>query len=279
MREPFLDPMPRVVAHRGDSHNYPENTLEAFRSALSMDIDVIETDVHLTKDGQVVIWHDPTLERNTDGSGKVEDHDLKELKTLDAGYTFTKDGGKTFPFRGTGVRMATLDEALEACPHQRFNVDLKSADSAIVEAFERVVTAHHAEDRVLCASFHLANLKLMRKRNPRILTSLTTLEVIPLLLRQKTHTLPKDLRLGRPPVFQVPIRQWGIEVITPGFIESFHKLGCVIQVWTINDEQLMRQLFSMGVDTIMTDDPATVIKVASQMGLRESVSRRAGMRE
>ena len=67
----FLDPMPRVIAHRGDSRNYPENTLPAFLSAVGMGIDVIETDVHLSKDGTLVIWHDPTLERNTDGSGTI----------------------------------------------------------------------------------------------------------------------------------------------------------------------------------------------------------------
>lgn len=268
MREPFLQPIPRVVAHRGDSHHYPENTLEAFTSAVAMGIDVIETDVHLTRDNQVVIWHDPTLERNTDGAGRVEDHTLAELKAFDAGYTFTKDGGKTFPFRGAGVRLATLDEALEACPDQRFNIDLKSKNPAIVDAFDAIITSHGAQDRVLCASFHLRNLQLMRKRNPRILTSVTTLEVLPLLARQKLHMLPKRLAVGRTLVFQVPVRQWGIQVITPQFIEAFHQRGAIIQVWTINDEQQMHDLFALGVDTIMTDDPATVIRVAEKMGLR-----------
>ena len=268
MREPFLQPMPRVVAHRGDSHHFPENTLEAFRSALAMGIDVIETDVHLTKDGQVVIWHDPTLDRNTDGSGKVEDFTLAELKRLDAGYTFTSDGGKTFPFRAQGVQMATLDEALESCPGQRFNVDLKSKNTDIVQAFNTTVKRHHAEDRVLCASFHLRNLRLMRTTNPRILTSLTTLEVLPLLFRQKMGLLGRSLGLERSAVFQVPVSQWGIQVITPEFVTTFHRLGAVIQVWTINDEKTMRELFALGVDSIMTDDPATVIRVAEELKLR-----------
>lgn len=267
MQEPFLNPIPRVVAHRGDSHNFPENTLEAFISAVNMGIDVIETDVHLTRDGHVVIWHDPTLDRNTNGTGMVEDHTLEELKQLDAGYTFTQDGGKTFPFRGKDVHLATLEEALEACPNQRFNIDLKSKDPAIVDTFESIITAHKAEDRVLCASFHLRNLQLMREKNRRILTSVTTLEVIPLLFRQKLGLLPKDLAMGRTLVFQVPVKQWGIQVITPGFIETFHSRGAVIQVWTINDESQMWELFTLGVDSIMTDDPATVIRVAEEMGL------------
>ncbi len=268
MREPFLDPIPRVVAHRGDSHNYPENTLEAFTSAVRMGIDVIETDVHITRDNHVVIWHDPTLERNTDGSGKVEDYTLSELKRLDAGYTFTNDGGKSYPFRGKKVRLATLDEALQTCPHQRFNIDLKSKDPRIVDAFNAIIESHQAEDRVLCASFHLSNLQAMRKKNPRILTSVTTLEVLPLLLQQKLGILPKHIVMDRTLVFQVPVKQWGIQVITERFIKTFHERGAIIQVWTINDENQMRSLFSMGVDTIMTDDPATVIRVAQEMNLR-----------
>ena len=268
MKEPFLQPLPVVVAHRGDSKHYPENTLEAFTSATKMGIDVIETDVHLSKDGVIVIWHDPTLERNTDGKGMVEELTLAELKALDAGYTFTQDHGKTFPFRGKGIRLTTLQEALQACPKQRFNVDLKSKTPAIVDEFIAVVKSLGAEDRVLCASFHLSNLQRMRKLCPEILTSVTTLEVVPLLFRQRLGILPKEVVKGRTLVFQVPVRQWGIEVITASFIRDFHARGAVIQVWTINDRHEMRRLFHLGVDTIMTDDPATVIEIARGMGLR-----------
>jgi glycerophosphoryl diester phosphodiesterase len=267
MKEPFLNPKPRVVAHRGDSHFFPENTLEAFESAVKMGVDIIETDVHLTKDGHIIIWHDPTLERNTNGKGRVEDFTLKELKKLDAGYTFTKDGGNTFPFRSRGIKMATLDEALKASPSQRFNVDLKSKEREIVAAFEKVVVDNDAQNRVLCASFHLDNLRLMRQNNKDILTSLTTLEVIPLLLRQKLSLSAKNIKRERTLVFQVPVKQWGIQVITKEFIEYFHAIGAIIMVWTINDKEKMEKLFKMGVDTIMTDDPATLIEVASTLKL------------
>lgn len=263
----FLDPLPRVIAHRGDSHNHPENTVPAFISALKMGIDVIETDVHLTKDNQIVIWHDPTLERNTNGHGKIEDYTLAELKTFDAGYMFSPDGGITYPYRGTGVVMATLQEALEACPTVRFNVDLKTKDRRIVSEFVHVVTAKQARLRVLCASFHKSNLDLIRKTDPDILTSLTTIEVLPLLLKQKMGLLGSASKQKRKMIFQVPVRQWGIEVITSRFIEEFHRLGAIIQVWTINEEEEMRRLFAMGVDSIMTDNPALALEVASQMGL------------
>ena len=266
MNESFLSPMPRVVAHRGDSAFFPENTLEAFRSAAKLGIDVIETDVHLTKDGEVVIWHDPTLERNTDGSGTIESHTLKELKKYDAGYTFTQDGGKSYPFRGKGVKLTTLSEALEACPDSRFNIDLKSQEPEIVDRFLDVIRSHHAENRICAASFHLNNLKKLRATAPDILTSITTLEVIPLLLREKLHVLPSSF--DRRIIFQVPVKQYGITVVTKHFVKEMHKRDAIVMVWTINDESEMRRLYSIGVDTIMTDNPRLLIKVAEDMKIR-----------
>ena len=265
MTDSFFDPMPRVVAHRGDSAHFPENTLSAFLSACTLGVDVIETDVHLSKDRQLVIWHDETLDRNTDGSGRVEDHTLSELKIYDAGYTFTPDNGKTFPFRGKGVQLCTLREALEACPSQRFNIDLKSKDPAIVDTFIEVIHSVQATKRIVAASFHLSNLKLLRKKAPDILTSVTTLEVVPLLALQKLHLLSGKKHSI---IFQVPTRQWGIEVVTPSFVKTMHNRGSIIQVWTINEESEMKRLYQMGVDSVMTDKPALAIKVASELGLR-----------
>lgn len=260
----FLDPMPRVVAHRGDSANYPENTLEAFISASKLNIDIIETDVHITKDGEIVIWHDPTLERNTDGKGTIESHTLAELKTYDAGYTFTKDGGKTYPFRGKGVKICTLDEALKACPNERFNIDLKSKNPEIVDAFVSVIRENHAENRVCCASFHLSNLKKIRRTAPDILTSITTLEVIPKILFRSFFS---NKPFKRTIIFQVPPEQWHIKVITDKFIKKMHEKGAVIMVWTINKEEEMHRLFSLGVDTIMTDNPRLLIEAAKKDGI------------
>ncbi len=260
--------MPHVVAHRGDSAHFPENTLAAFESAYKMKVDVIETDVHLSKDGVLVIWHDPTLDRNTNGSGRIEDHTLEELKALDAGYTFTTDEGLTFPFRGRGVVLCTLEEALKACPAQRFNVDLKSKEPEIVDAFIEVITKEHATRRVVGASFHLSNLKALRKKAPQIITSLTTWEVVPLLFLQKLHLLPRRISKLDPVVFQIPPKQGPITVVTPSFIKMMHKRGAIIQVWTINEAEEMKRLFNMGIDSIMTDKPELAIEVAIELGIR-----------
>ncbi len=270
MYKSFFDPMPRVVAHRGDSAHFPENTLPAFLSADKMGVDVIETDVHLSKDGHLVVWHDPTLDRNTNGSGRVEDHTLAELKELDAGFTFTPDGGKTFPFRGKGVQLCTLEEALIACPARRFNVDLKSQGEATVDEFIAVVQRQQAKKRVVGASFSLSNLRMLRRKEPRIQTSITTLEVLPLLFGQKLRLLPKR-KQTQPTLFQIPPHQWGITVVTPAFIETMHSRGSIIQVWTINEESEIRRLFEMGVDSVMTDKPELAIKVAVELGLRKGL--------
>jgi len=267
MFKSFFDPLPRVVAHRGDSAHFPENTLEAFISACRMGVDVIETDVHLSKDGTLVIWHDDTLDRNTNGTGIIEDHTLEELKSYDAGYTFTTDGGKTFPFRGKGVRLCTLDEALKACPAQRFNVDLKTKGEPIVDAFITVVEQNQAKKRVVGASFHFSNLKLLRKKEPRIQTSITGIEVRLYLVLQKARLLPKVLNSMRQIIFQVPPSQGPITVITPSFVKAMHKRNAIIQVWTINDRAEMERLFGMGVDSVMTDKPALAMEVAKELGL------------
>ncbi|MBO8435922.1 MAG: glycerophosphodiester phosphodiesterase [Spirochaetes bacterium] len=267
MTHAFLTPLPRIVAHRGDSKYYPENTLPAFISAAELGVDVIETDVHLTKDGKIVIWHDPTLDRNTNGTGTLESHTLEELKALDAGYTFTTDDGKSYPFRGKGIQLATLDEVLKALPEARFNIDLKSKDTEIVEHYIEVIRSNKAEDRVCTASFHLENLKRVRTLAPDLLTSITTVEVVPLVFRQKLHILPSAFK--RKTIFQIPTKQCGIRIITPSFVNDMHKRDAIIMVWTINQKEDMKYLYSIGVDTIMTDDPRLLIETATEMGIKK----------
>ena len=117
------------------------------------------------------------------------------------------------------------------------------------------------------ASFHLSNLKRLRRLAPDFLTSVTTAEVVPLLFRQKTHTLPKAFK--RKIIFQIPMAAGPVKVVTPAFVKAMHQRDAVVMVWTINDEETMRRLFEMGVDSVMTDDPALVIKVADEMNIRK----------
>src|SRR5215510_6817363 len=135
----FSGPKPRLFAHRGASGEAPENTVEAFRRAVDAGVSYAELDVHATRDGQVVVIHDQTLERTTNGQGKVQEHTLAELQQLDAGYWFSADDGRQFPFRAAGVRVPTLAEVLRGSPELRFTVEIKQTEPAIEELVITVV--------------------------------------------------------------------------------------------------------------------------------------------
>ncbi len=257
---PFFSPMPRILAHRGDSQYYPENTLPAFLSAADLGVDVIETDVHLTVDNRVVIWHDDTLDRATDGEGPVETHTLQEIRALDAGYSFTPDKGGSYPFRNTGVRIMLLEEALEALPHMRFNIDLKGRNPVLVDTFATLVTQFHAEERILGASFHTHILRALRRKLPMMATSFSTREVMRLfLLHRLGITAGKRHLPGQ--VLQIPEYFGRLHVLTDRFIERFHRAGILIHVWTVNERSEMERILGMGVDAIFTDNPRLLAEV------------------
>ncbi|HEX2188056.1 MAG TPA: glycerophosphodiester phosphodiesterase family protein, partial [Longimicrobiaceae bacterium] len=158
---PYLAGAPLLIAHRGGSALAPENTLEAFRRALEWwRADLLEIDVQPTADGEAVVIHDATVDRTTDGAGPVAELRLAELRRLDAGYRFTPDGGLTFPFRGRGVGLATLEETLRAFPEARVNVEVK--DGRAQEAVWETVHDLGATRRVLVAAGRRANRSRFR---------------------------------------------------------------------------------------------------------------------
>jgi len=219
-----------------------------------MGVDCIETDVHLTRDGECVVWHDESVERMSEGHGAIKEHSLDELQSLDAGYHFTPDGGVSFPFRGRGIRIPTLEQLLEELPHMRFNIDLKDPDTRLVERFTNIIRAHRADERVLGASFSHPTLVHLRTRLPRLITSFSKREAASFVLRQKARVLPPPRTPGM--VLQVPVRYAGITVVTPAFIRRAHAAKLWVQVWTINQGEAMERLLDMGADGIFTDDPA-----------------------
>jgi len=138
VRHPFFDlPRPIPVGHRGASGERPENTLPAFERALAQGARILETDVHPTRDGVAVIFHDGELDRTTDGFGPIAARTLAELKELDAGYRFSPDGGASFPCRGRGTTIPTLAEAFAAFPDARFNIEVKEGDRAFLEGLAK----------------------------------------------------------------------------------------------------------------------------------------------
>ena len=139
------------IAHRGGSRRFPENTEAAFEGARNLGFRHIETDVHLSADGHLVLFHDSCIERTTEGRGAVASMTLAELRTFDVGHNFSPGDG-SFPYRGQGLTVMTLEEALSAFPDLYFNVEMKGSELPIADALHEFVSAHGVHDQVLAAA-------------------------------------------------------------------------------------------------------------------------------
>ncbi|MBW7935037.1 MAG: glycerophosphodiester phosphodiesterase [Gemmatimonadaceae bacterium] len=265
----LLDPSARlVIAHRGNSMHAPEDTLESLRQGVSLGADGIEFDVRLSADGVPVLMHDPTLERTTDGSGLVGAHTLAQLRKLDAGYRFTRDGGVTYPYRGQGVRIPTLAEVLDAFPALPCIIEIK-APEATVPAM-RVIDQCAARERVLIGSFSAEAHALLEGQEFHITAS----------KRDVTRLFWRAV-LGIPagtPTYQacsVPPRWKWLRVPVLRFVRLLRRRGIPTHCWTVNDPAVARRLWAGGVNAILSDDPGTMIALRDHLpGAPSAVERR-----
>ena len=264
---------PLNIGHRGAAGLAPENTLPAFAEGLRRGADWLELDVHETADGQVVVIHDDRVDRTTDGQGEVARLTLAELRGLDAGFRFTPDGS-SFPFRGLGVAIPTLEEVLRTFPDARFVVEMKPGDPAFADRVVAVIERAGARERVLLAGFDDAVVGRARQLAPGILTSMGQGEAMRMQLM---------LRLGlgafwRPPaaVAQLPERYHGLPVVTEALIRLAHRKGVPVHVWTIDRVEDMRRLAALGVDGIITDYPDRMAAVRAELAGRAGARREEG---
>ncbi len=217
--------------------DYPENTLAAFGAALDSGADILETDVHLSRDGEVVIAHDPDLKRVAGRPGMVSDFTAAQLKNIDL---------------GKGNSFVLLREALEAFPRARFNIDIKVR--SVVEPFVDVVRQLEAHERVLIASFDETHRQVAASLLPGVASSATPPHVLEGRIRSwlglslETWSLPVGMV-----ALQIPVTRFGLGMATPSMIRATHKKGLEVHVWTINNPVAMRRLWDMGVDGIVTD--------------------------
>lgn len=242
--------------------------MTAFQGAVDLGYRYLETDVHATRDGVLVTIHDGTLERTTDGSGPVSAMTLEELKRLDAGYRFSPDGGRTFPFRGKGITVPTLAEVAEAFPDVRLNVEVKQSEPPLVDAVAAAVALieeRALHDRILVASFDDRVIQEFRRRmGDHVATSSATWEATRFWLASRLG-LTRWLRLPYD-ALQVPPRQGRLTVVDGRFVRAAHRRGLQVHVWTVDEAEEMRRLLDLGVDGLMSDRPDTLLEV---LGSRE----------
>ncbi len=260
--QPYLQgDRPLVLAHRGGADLAPENTMAAFQNAVDLGVDILELDVHTTADGTVVVIHDESVDRTTDGTGAVHDSTLADLRQLDAGYDFSPDNGQTFPFRGQGIGIPTLEEVFAAFPDMRINIEIKQSDPPIEAAVLEVIERAGAQQRVLVGSEYDDVMARFRSLAPDIATSAATNEVRNFYLAQ----LLRVSAIYRPlaDAFQVPEYSGSTHVVTPSFVDAAHHHGVKVHVWTVNDAETMQRLLDIGVDGIITDRPDVALEVVS----------------
>jgi len=252
---PYLAGAPLLFAHRGGAVLAPENTLEAFASAVEdWGADVLEMDVRLSRDQEPMVIHDPTVNRTTDGTGPVHELTAAQIREMDAGARFLDLEGKP-SFKGRGVRIPYFREVLERFPRTRLNVDAKDPRASPV--LIRMVEEMGAQGRVLLASVEEeGRADRYGYRGP---VSATRRQIRAFFL---SHRLPR----GGPytpatDALQIPWRWEGRQVTTPRMIREAHRRNLPVHVWTVDDPQVMRTLLSWRADGIQTDRPDLLARV------------------
>lgn len=259
--------LPLISAHRGGAGLAPENTVEGWRYVKTFcDPDVFELDVHLSFDDSLIIIHDATVDRTTDGLGNVKDLTYAELRELNAGFWFSYDEGLTYPWRDSGLVISTLGELFDSFPQDNFNIEIKVAEPGIEQQVADVIYAKRMAERVVVGSTHQGVLDRFRTIAPDIPTSGAEAELRPLVIWGKV--LLGWMVGTRMNAAQVPEHSGSIHVVTRGFVRMCHRKGIQVHVWTVNDTESMRRLFELGADGIITDRPDLAQAVAEAMGLR-----------
>lgn len=247
---------PVIVGHRGAWGDYPENTLLSFREALDKGADAVEMDVRITADGHVVVMHDATVDRTTDGKGRVDEMTLEEVRQLDAAYYFAPE--KDYPYRGQGIRVPTLEEVLEVFPGRKMVIELKGWTKETVHRVADVIAKHKAEDRLLVISISDAMLTNFRDIMPEIPTCGGLRESLMFFMLSRMGAAGRvnwkfDCLLVIP----------GFGIFTEVFKNEAHAAGLHVYVSMLNDSDGMREYLEAGADGILTDYPAVLSQIVN----------------
>jgi len=276
-----------VIAHRGGRGVAPENTLFAFEKSDRLGVDVFEMDIRLTRDHQLVVIHDATINRTTNGKGKVEDFSLQELRSFDAAYFYSpnpdynskrdssiyeglEETSQLFPLRGKGITIPSLFEVFKRFPDKRMILEIKPTSTAIIEPLCRMIKDFHKEDQVIVGSYHVKVVDHFRKVCQGVATSASPSECARFGWFDKVHLAgmitPEYVVLQVPPEHKMKFFgfQQVFTVTSRSLVRSAHKKRLIVQVWTINDPGEMKKMMELGVDGIVTDYPNKLLQTLNR---------------
>jgi glycerophosphoryl diester phosphodiesterase len=245
-----------VFAHRGGAGLRPENTLAAVDHAASLGVDGIEIDVRLSRDGEVVVIHDETLDRTADASGPVSALTASELACVDAGFRFGP--GEAYPFRGRGIGIPRLEEIVRRHPFLLCIVELKGVSPELGRAAVDAVRRAGALDRVCFGGYATETVQAARDEDEDACTSATRSEIRRALYASYVRWAMRGVRYA---AFQVPELVDRRRIVSPRFVRTAHAAHRLVQVWTVNDEATVRRLSAWGVDGFISDRPDLVLRV------------------
>ena len=257
----FSAARPQVFAHRGGCALGPENTLAAFDLGMAAGADGLELDVHLSSDGVVVVHHDETLDRTTNGAGRVAQRTAAELAAIDAGYRFEDQG--RFAFRGQGIGVPTLREVLRRYPGTPLIIEMKVDSAEMGETLAAEVRKADAAHRVCAAGFGVRAVRAARAALPEMASSACALEVRLALYRSWVRWPVRRVAYGG---YQVPEVSGGSRIVSPRFVRHAHAAGLRVQVWTVDERQDMDRLLGWGVDALISNRPDVAVAAREQFG-------------
>ena len=257
---------PLVIAHQGGDGVWPGDTMFAFENAVQIGADVLEMDAHITRDGKIVLMHDEQVDRTTDGVGLIEDLTLDQIKQLDAAYQWSSDDGKTFPYRGQGIQVPTLDELFQTFPRMRYVIEIKLTQNPIDKPLCDLIRKQDMQDKVVVASFHDEAMQNFRETCPEVATSASRGEVTTFVILGKIFlsgfVIPQYESIQPP---YDPSESKNIPIMTERFIREAHAKNIAVEPWTVDDPELMKQYIEWGVDGIMTDRPDLMIEALNEL--------------
>jgi glycerophosphoryl diester phosphodiesterase len=259
-----------VISHQGGDGLYPSNTLYAFEQSAKMGVDVLELDIHASKDGHLVVIHDETLDRTTNGTGLVKDKTLTELQTLDAGYNWSPQRkGESFPYRNKGITIPTLEEVFQTFPTYRINIEIKQQEPRITETLCNLIRQYIKQEQVLVVSFLDSEIQDFRKLCPEVVTAGAPNEIRNFYILHRAFLA--NAYTPNTDAFQVPEYQDSLHIVTKRFVNDAKRKNIQVHVWTVDEVADMQRMLELGVGGIITDRPDRLMKLLGRVSEVERV--------